>query len=172
MQEATTKGIYDLQSFFYDATFGRLVKRRIARAISHMNISETDLILDLGIGTGASLNYFPRRGQIYGIDLSTGMLREARKKIAERNMDHVRLIQADALKLPFADNTFDQVFISHVITVVSDPYRMIREAQRNFPALEFRVADAVDFSGPQFAAIHSKSGTERRQPTARSPGGV
>jgi phosphatidylethanolamine/phosphatidyl-N-methylethanolamine N-methyltransferase len=130
MQEATTKGIYDFQSFFYEATFGRLVRRRIARAISHMNIRETDTILDLGIGTGASLNYYPARGQIYGIDLSSGMLREARKKILDRGLDHVNLIQADALKLPFADNTFDQVFISHVITVVSDPYRMIREAQR------------------------------------------
>src|SRR5687768_1058772 len=30
MQEATTKGIYDFHSVFYDATFGRLVKRRIA----------------------------------------------------------------------------------------------------------------------------------------------
>ena len=32
--------------------------------------------------------------------------------------------------LPFADDTFDHVFISHVITVVSDPYMLIREAQR------------------------------------------
>jgi phosphatidylethanolamine/phosphatidyl-N-methylethanolamine N-methyltransferase len=130
MQEATTKGIYDFQSVFYEATFGRLVRRRIARAIAHMNIRESDTILDLGIGTGASLNYYPRRGRIYGIDLSSGMLRLARKKTVERGLDHVHLIQADALKLPFADNTFDQVFISHVITVVSDPYRMVCEAQR------------------------------------------
>ena len=36
MQEATTKGIYDFHSIFYDATFGRLVKRRIAGAIAHI----------------------------------------------------------------------------------------------------------------------------------------
>ena len=53
MQEHSTKKIYDLQSVFYDATFGRLVKRRIERAINHMNISDTDVVLDLGIGTGA-----------------------------------------------------------------------------------------------------------------------
>ena len=34
------------------------------------------------------------------------------------------------MSLPFGDDTFDQVFISHVITVVSDPYRLVREAQR------------------------------------------
>ena len=57
MQEVTTKGIYDFQSLFYDATFGRLVKRRIARAIGHMNIDHEDKVLDLGIGTGASLSF-------------------------------------------------------------------------------------------------------------------
>ena len=31
MQESSTKKIYDIHSLFYDATFGRLVKRRIER---------------------------------------------------------------------------------------------------------------------------------------------
>jgi phosphatidylethanolamine/phosphatidyl-N-methylethanolamine N-methyltransferase len=130
MQEATTRSIYDFHSVFYDATFGRLVKRRIARAISHMNFAATDHVLDLGIGTGVSLNYYPRRGRIVGIDLSPGMLREAHKKIDERNLDHVELVQADAMRLPFADDTFDHVFMSHVISVVSDPYRLVQETQR------------------------------------------
>jgi phosphatidylethanolamine/phosphatidyl-N-methylethanolamine N-methyltransferase len=130
MQEATTRGIYDFHSIFYDATFGRLVKRRIARAISHMNIRDTDRVLDLGIGTGVSLNYYPHRGHIVGVDLSAGMLRECRKKVRERELAHVDVFQADALRLPFADNTFDHVFISHVISVVSDPYKLVQEAQR------------------------------------------
>jgi phosphatidylethanolamine/phosphatidyl-N-methylethanolamine N-methyltransferase len=130
MQEASTKKIYDVHSIFYDATFGRLVKRRIEQAISHMKIAETDRVLDLGIGTGASLNYYPNRGRIVGVDLSAGMLRECRKKIRERGLSHAIVFQADALKLPFADNSFDHVFISHVISVVSDPYKLVQEAQR------------------------------------------
>lgn len=130
MQESSTRKIYDVHSLFYDATFGRLVKRRIARAIEHMGIGDNDLVLDLGIGTGVSLNYYPNRGRIVGIDLSSGMLREARKKITERGLDHADVFQADALRLPFADNTFDHVFISHVISVVSDPYKLVEEAQR------------------------------------------
>jgi len=130
MQEQSTKKIYDIHSVFYDATFGRLVKRRIERAIKHMNIAETDLVLDLGIGTGASLSFYPDRGQIIGVDLSAGMLREARKKIRETGRNNADVFQANALQLPFGDNTFDHVFISHVITVVSDPYVLIREAQR------------------------------------------
>jgi phosphatidylethanolamine/phosphatidyl-N-methylethanolamine N-methyltransferase len=130
MQEASTRKIYDIHSVFYDATFGRLVKRRIERAINHMNIAETDTVLDLGIGTGASLGFYPPHGRVIGIDLSAGMLRECRKKIREQGFDHVTVFQANALQLPFADNTFDHVFISHVITVVSDPYMLVREAQR------------------------------------------
>ena len=130
MQEASTKKIYDVHSAFYDATFGRLVKRRIEIAISHMNIHETDRVLDLGIGTGVSLNFYPQYGQIIGVDLSSGMLKQCRKKIAERGLSHATVFQADALKLPFADDSFDHVFISHVISVVSDPIQLVREAQR------------------------------------------
>jgi phosphatidylethanolamine/phosphatidyl-N-methylethanolamine N-methyltransferase len=130
MQEASTKKIYDVHSLFYDATFGRLVKRRVANAVAHMNIGDEDKVLDLGIGTGCSLNYYPNKGRIIGIDLSSGMLRECRKKIRERGLDHATVFQADAMRLPFADDTFDHIFISHVISVVSDPCRLVIEAQR------------------------------------------
>lgn len=130
MQESSTKVIYDFHSVFYDATFGRLVAKRINKAIGHMNIQEKDLVLDLGIGTGASLPSYPQHARVIGVDLSSGMLREARKKIAQRNMTHATVFQADALRLPFADDTFDHIFISHVISVVSDPYQLVIEAQR------------------------------------------
>lgn len=131
MQESSTRKIYDVHSLFYDATFGRLVRRRIQRAIRHMNIQGDETVLDLGIGTGVSLNYYPTdRGRIVGVDLSPGMLRECRKKIRQRNLDRVTVFQGNALNLPFADSTFDHVFISHVISVVSDPVQLVREAQR------------------------------------------
>jgi phosphatidylethanolamine/phosphatidyl-N-methylethanolamine N-methyltransferase len=130
MQESSTKKIYDIHSAFYDATFGRLVRRRIEIAISHMKLKETDRVLDLGIGTGVSLNFYPQFGRVVGIDLSSGMLRQCRKKIAERGLSRATVFQSDAMRLPFADDTFDHVFISHVISVVSDPYQLVREAQR------------------------------------------
>lgn len=130
MQETSTKKIYDIQSIVYDATFGRLVRRRVGTAIGHMNIRDDDLVLDLGIGTGQSLHFYPRKGRVIGIDLSDGMLREARKKIHEHNLTHVTLVQANALTLPFPDDCFDHIFISHVISVVSDPVQLVKEAQR------------------------------------------
>jgi phosphatidylethanolamine/phosphatidyl-N-methylethanolamine N-methyltransferase len=130
MQENSTRKIYDVHAMFYDATFGRLVRRRIERAIHHMNIGKDDLVLDLGIGTGVSLNYYPSHARLVGIDLSGGMLREARKKIRDMGLNQASVFQANALELPFADSSFDHIFISHVISVVSDPVRLVREAQR------------------------------------------
>jgi len=130
MQESSTRSIYDFHAMFYDATFGRLVRRRIARGISHMSINPGDQVLDLGIGTGVSLDFYPRHARIVGIDLSGGMLRECRKKLQQQRLAHTQLFQANALELPFRDNAFDHVFISHVISVVSDPCRLIAEAQR------------------------------------------
>lgn len=130
MKEASTRVIYDVQSAFYDRTFGKLVKRHIEKAITHMPIQDTDLILDVGIGTGASLHFYPDNGTIIGIDLSAGMLRECQKKIEEQHRSNVTILQGDALHLPFGDDTFDHVFISHVISVVSDPFLLVREAQR------------------------------------------
>jgi phosphatidylethanolamine/phosphatidyl-N-methylethanolamine N-methyltransferase len=43
---------------------------------------------------------------------------------------NIGLVQGNALHLPFAENSFDHVFISHVISVVSDPVAVIKEMQR------------------------------------------
>ena len=62
MQEASTRKIYDVQSFVYDHTFGALVKKRIARAIEHMKIQPGETVLDIGIGTGGSMGFYPTHG--------------------------------------------------------------------------------------------------------------
>ncbi|MGF1633318.1 MAG: class I SAM-dependent methyltransferase [Phycisphaerae bacterium] len=131
MYEASTQKIYDVQSYIYDATFGRLVSRRIKTALQHLPLEKDDRVLDIGIGTGTSLNYYPTDcGKVVGVDLSAGMLREARKKVVETGRGNAAIVRADAMVLPFETDSFDHVFISHVITVVSDPFKLVREAQR------------------------------------------
>lgn len=131
MQEASTRKIYDIQSLVYDYTFGQLVKKRIGRAIEHMKIQPGETVLDVGIGTGGSLPFYPKHAKVLGVDLSSGMLREARKKILEESRyDNATVFQGNALELPFEDSSFDHIFISHVISVVSQPELLVREAQR------------------------------------------
>ena len=130
MRERSTKKIYDVQSKVYDHTFGKLVKKRIVRAIQQFDIKSGDLVLDLGVGTGNSLRLYGDVGTVIGIDLSAGMLDKAKDKIDDDGKTNIDLVQGNALHLPFADDSFDHVFISHVISVVSDPIAVLREMQR------------------------------------------
>jgi SAM-dependent methyltransferase len=66
-------------------------------------------VLEVAIGTGRNLPFYPRGIQLTGIDFSPAMLDIARDdRAAELGID-VTLIEADAQHLPFADDRFDTV---------------------------------------------------------------
>ena len=132
MREPSTQKIYDLQSKVYDVTFGRLVRKRIGKAIvEQVDLQPGQVALDVGIGTGGSLEFWPSEGgTVIGIDLSGGMLGKAADKLDETERGNVALSRANALGMPFPDDAFDSVFVSHVVTVVSDPAALIAECRR------------------------------------------
>ncbi|MDM8008160.1 MAG: methyltransferase domain-containing protein [Phycisphaerae bacterium] len=130
MREHTTRKIYNVWSYFYDLFWPSIVHRRTTRAIERMCIQPGDRVLDIGVGTGLALASYPKHAKVVGIDLSEGMLRRARRRIEEHGMSWVRLTLGNALQLPFEDNVFDHVLLSHVVTVVSDPVKLIEETRR------------------------------------------
>jgi len=125
-----TRRTYDRWSKVYDKTFGALLEQRLGRAIAEFGLKPGDRVLDLGIGTGVTLALYPRQTRVVGLDFSDGMLRQAQRKIHKRQMAHTDLVRADALAPPFADRSFDHILISHVISVVADPGRLLRCAAR------------------------------------------
>lgn len=130
MQETTTKSIYNVWSHFYDLYWANVVVRRTRRAIHQMGIRPGERVLDVGVGTGLALQNYPPFAKVIGIDLCYAMLRHARRRVRQDRMEHIDLAVANALELPFPDNAFDHVMLSHVITVVSDPIRLIAETRR------------------------------------------
>lgn len=86
-------------------------------------------ILEVGVGTGANLAYYPADADVTGIDFSPKMLRKAFRK-AERAQANVALGVMDVQHLAFLDNTFDFVISSLVFCTVPDPVRGLREIRR------------------------------------------
>ncbi len=120
---------YEL-SHFYDLIFRRVFYPRIAMVIRSLGIEPGARVLELGVGTGLSLEAYPAHCQVTGIDLAPGMLERAQDKVNRNGWRHITLEQGDALNLRFANDTFDYVMAFHVVSVVPDPPRMMAEAQR------------------------------------------
>lgn len=120
---------YEL-SHFYDLIFRRVFYPRIAMVIRALNIPPGARVLELGVGTGLSLDAYPTECHVTGIDLAPDMLERAQDKVNQQGWRHITLEQGDALNLKFADDSFDFVMAFHVISVVPDPHRMMDEARR------------------------------------------
>ena len=83
-------------------------------------------ILDLAAGTGASSIKLREAGaEVVSCDFSVGMLR-----VGKRRYPDLDLIAGDALRLPFADDTFDVVTISWALRNVNDVTVALREMLR------------------------------------------
>jgi demethylmenaquinone methyltransferase/2-methoxy-6-polyprenyl-1,4-benzoquinol methylase len=97
-------------------------------------IKPGERILDVCTGTGDIAIRFAQMdglGRLVGVDLSDQMLYLARRKIRKTGFDgKIRLIRADALNLPFVDNSFDVACIGFGLRNLSDRKRGIFEMAR------------------------------------------
>jgi phosphatidylethanolamine/phosphatidyl-N-methylethanolamine N-methyltransferase len=122
--------IYSDLAGIYDHVFTRVFRRRIDQVVKGLRIPAHAKVLEVGIGTGLSVDAYPRHADVIGIDLSQDMLDHAAQKMDPLRHGHIKLQQGDALNLAFPDESFDYVTAFHVITVVPDPKRMLDEMVR------------------------------------------
>lgn len=86
-------------------------------------------ILEVGVGTGKNIPYYPGDLDITAIDFSRNMILKAEEK-AKKFHKKVILIQMDAQSMDFADNSFDTVFTTCVFCSVPDPIKGLMEIRR------------------------------------------
>lgn len=99
---------YDQNNDIISLFLHRFVKKSIVEEITE--VTEQAKILDLCTGTGDIAALLKKRfplSDITGADFSDEML-----KVAKRKHKTINFVNADCLKLPFEDNSFDLVTIS------------------------------------------------------------
>jgi len=82
-------------------------------------------VIDVGVGTGRFALPLQRMGiDVVGIDTSRGMVAKAR----EKGVDGI--LFADVQNMPFRDASFESALLVHVLHLVGDWTRVVRESAR------------------------------------------
>ena len=120
--------------------------RALERALATLPPLRT---LDVACGTGFLTRHLS--GDVTGLDQSASML-----EVAAARMPAARLVQAEALPLPFPDASFDRVFTAHFYGHLeeSDRVRFLTEARRVAP--ELVVVDAAVRPDRERAAVQER----------------
>jgi ubiquinone/menaquinone biosynthesis C-methylase UbiE len=103
----TSQKTWDAIAESFDTTRQKPWKICLDFIHSHGN---TDVVADIGCGNGRHL--FPcaeQCFQVVGVDISQKLLRIVGKKIPYKTFHNISLVHADAMQLPFEDNSFDAV---------------------------------------------------------------
>lgn len=116
---------YDRMSHYYDL-FAASEEHFTEIGLRMLNVQAGEKVLEIGFGTGLGLVSLARAtgksGKVYGIDISAGMLRVARARLARAGLEErPELHLGDALHLPFATGFFDALFISFTLELFDTP---------------------------------------------------
>ncbi len=117
-------------SFTYDVIWGFFLSPGRRQVIEKMKLGEEDHVLEVGIGTGASLPLYNESTKVTGVDLSTKMLKVAHKRIKKQSIENAEILEMNAEDLNFPDNHFSHVIAMYVVSVSPNPEKVIQELKR------------------------------------------
>ena len=112
------------------------IKRRVGNAIEKsVSVSSPKRVLDVGTGFGSNVKRlareFGKRGKVWSIDPSPGVLREVRRMLrAEGLLNDIKLVRAGVERMPFGDGFFGLVTAVMLIHHLADPQRGLQEMVR------------------------------------------
>ncbi len=130
---ADAKKQFDRWSRSYDRNLLQTFFFKPAHRMLLDNLTPADQrVLDVGCGTGvfaaAVLEQFPYT-QVWGIDLSDGMLRQCEARCAAAE-GRLHLVQGDSQRLPFRDDSFDVITCTHSFHHYPAQERVVAEMHR------------------------------------------
>jgi SAM-dependent methyltransferase len=125
MPEDAASANYDRISRIYDTS--RVANTEtLEKLIRLLHVGSDSVILDMGCGTGNYTDALRRVAKsVIGIDLSIGMLEQARAKFTD-----LLLICGDVTSMPFKPESFDAAFAVQVLHHVKEKELFLTEAYR------------------------------------------
>ncbi|ERJ20182.1 phosphatidylethanolamine N-methyltransferase [Salinisphaera shabanensis T35B1] len=129
MDEKSVVTAYRRLSRQYDRFFGPVFEQGREVAVRKMECRAGDRVLEVGVGTGLSLDHYADDVEVVGIDVSPEMLEYAKARV-NGNADRISLALMDAQALEYADNSFDKVVAMYVVSVAPDPKKVVEEMKR------------------------------------------
>ncbi len=120
------KASYDRLSRWYDLLAGRSERKHREAGLEKLGVRPGETVLEIGFGTGHALLALAQgvgpKGKVCGIDISDGMRAVALARLkAVRLSGRVTLECGDAIRLSYADGSFDAVFMSFTLELFDTP---------------------------------------------------
>ncbi len=125
----TTRERYQRNARFYDWMGSSMEKRHAPWREQLWRMIIGPSVLEVGVGTGRNMPYYPEGVEVTAIDLTPGMLDRAKAR-AQALGKPVQLNLGDVQRLNYADQTFDSVVATCVFCSVPNPVLGLQEIRR------------------------------------------
>ncbi len=122
-----TEAFWNASADDYDKTEERFeaIHRR-SRENARNHVTETDVVLDYGCGTGTTAcDLAGRVKSIHGIDISERMIELATEKARQDGLENTTFAKADIFDEGFDKESFDVILAFNVLHTIPEPQRAV-----------------------------------------------
>jgi ubiquinone/menaquinone biosynthesis C-methylase UbiE len=134
----TAQEQFDRQAAHYDTQWNSWSAHTLRWMVERAECAPADIVLDIATGTGfTALEFAGLVKSVTAVDVSSGMLDQARRRAEDMGVRNVDFAVAPAEKLPFGDESFDivtcRIAAHHFLNVadfVAESARVLRPGGR------------------------------------------
>lgn len=133
LQESSLNAVrktYNHLAKIYNFIYGKTLQNGRNALGRSLTFESNMKILEIGVGTGLTLNLYPINSEITGVDISNKMLVRAKQRIQMLGLKNIKLIASDGEHTGLPNDYFDHVVLAYVYSVTPKPEKLIQEAFR------------------------------------------